>query len=83
MLEMLLKNRIIYLKDVCAELEVTLSGEAYELVGELVSGKYILVNETNSKVGPCWKKDGDDLFIFRIMSSFRVRSGKIYEVNYL
>ena len=46
-------------------LEVTLSGQAQELEGNLVSGNYILVNKTKSKDDYSWKKDDDNLFIIR------------------
>ena len=74
------ENYIIFFKDVCAVLEVTLFGRAHELVGELVSGNYILVNETKSQSDPCWKKDNGNLFLFRVRSSysyFEVYSRKI------
>ena len=63
-------------------LEVTLFDRAYELAGDLVSGNYILVNETKSKDDPCWKKDDDDLFIYQSMESFQVLLWKTYRVNY-
>ena len=60
-------------------LEVTLSGRAYDLVGDNVSGSYFIENETKSKDDPCWKKDDDDIFIFRSIlgkPTFLVCSGK-------